>query len=64
MTDTQLLDYCEAAMKSGKDDTRYAENYVLMLGTMTFHVYRYDTQTFRELVEAHFHRAITERLVK
>lgn len=64
MTDTQLLDYCEAVMKSGKADARYSNNYTFILGTMTFTVNRAGKQTFRELVEEHFLKAITERLMK
>lgn len=64
MTDTQLLDYCEAVMKRGKDDARYPDNYTFMLGTMTFNVSNRDPSTFRESVEAHLHKTITERLMK
>ena len=64
MTDTQLLDYCEAVMKSGKADARYLNNYTFILGTMTFTINRAGGRTFRELVEKHFHKSITERLTK
>lgn len=63
MTDTQLLDYCEAVMKTAKHDARYPDSYTFMLGTMCFTINR-SSKTFRELIEEHFHKAITERLTK
>ena len=64
MTDTQLLDFCESALKQAAGDGRYPANYTFILGTMTLSINRLGSETFRELLEKEFHKRITERLMK
>jgi hypothetical protein len=63
MTDTQLLDFCEAVMESAKNDSRYPLSYNFMLGNMTFVISRRQTN-LREMLEAEFQKRVIARLLK
>jgi hypothetical protein len=50
MSDTALLDMCDAAILARANDKRYGGNYLCVIGTLSFSMGAAQTKTFRELL--------------
>jgi hypothetical protein len=64
MTDTELIDLCEASIKERMDNGRYPPNYMCHIGTMSFSLGTSETRTFRQLLTQAQLDQITRRLTK